>query len=64
MGREHFLFLPFPLPCGSALWDPDLSGPLHCPYSPECVEGEFCEVRLGALPRRDDTRLMPWYYIL
>jgi hypothetical protein len=36
----------------------------HRPYSPKLVEGEFSEVRLGALPRRDDTRLMPWYYIL
>src|SRR5215203_5491796 len=22
------------------------SGPFSCPYSPECVEGEFCELRL------------------
>src|SRR5215207_9484986 len=38
MGRERFLFLPFPLPCGSALWDPDLSGRKSWRYSPECVE--------------------------
>src|SRR5215208_2044088 len=38
MGRERFLFVPFPLPCGSALWDPDLSGRKSWRYSPECVE--------------------------
>ena len=21
-------------------------GPLSCPYSPKCVEGEFCEVQM------------------
>ena len=46
MGRERFLFLPFPLPCGSALWDPDLSGRKSWRYSPECVEDEFSEVHL------------------
>jgi hypothetical protein len=44
MGRERFLFVPFPLPCGSALWDPDLSGRKSWRYSPECVEVEFSEV--------------------
>jgi len=46
MGRERFLFVPFPLPCGSALWDPDLSGRKSWRYSPECVEVEFSEVHL------------------
>jgi hypothetical protein len=45
MGRECFLFLPFAPPCGSALWDPDLSGWKSWRYSPECVEEEFCELR-------------------
>jgi len=44
MGRERFLFLPSPLPCGSALWHPDLSGRKSWRYSPECVEVEFSEV--------------------
>jgi hypothetical protein len=44
MGRERFLFVPFPPPCGSALWDPDLSGRKSWRYSPECVEEEFSEV--------------------
>jgi hypothetical protein len=51
MGRERFLLLPFAPPCGSAVWDPDLSGRKSWRYSPEsptCVEGEFSEVR--ALP--------------
>jgi hypothetical protein len=46
MGRERFLFVPFPLPCGSALWDPDLSGRKSWRYSPECVELEFSEVHI------------------
>ena len=49
MGRERFLFLPFPLPCGSALWDPDLTGRKSWRYSPECVEVEFCELRLDGV---------------
>jgi hypothetical protein len=24
-------------------------GPFSCPYSPECVEGKFCEVRLTSI---------------
>src|SRR5215212_9951581 len=46
MGRERFLFLPFPPPCGSALWDTDLSGRKSWRYSPECVEGKFYEIQL------------------
>jgi hypothetical protein len=54
MGRERFLFLPSPLPCGSAscgsaFWAPDLTGRKSWRYSPECVEKEeFSEVRLCA----------------
>ena len=44
MGRERFLFVPFPLPRGSALWGPDLTGRKSWRYSPECVEDEFSEV--------------------
>jgi hypothetical protein len=46
MDRERFLFLPFPPPSGSALWDTDLSGRKSWRYSPECVEVEFSEVRM------------------
>jgi hypothetical protein len=56
MGRERFLFVPFPLPCGSALWDPDLSGRKSWRYSPECVELEFSEVDMqDAAYLRPDT---------
>jgi hypothetical protein len=51
MGRERFLFVPSPLPCGSALWDPDLTGRKSWRYSPECVEEEFCELRLYGVLR-------------
>jgi hypothetical protein len=46
MGRERFLFVPFPLPCGSDLWAPDLTGRKSWRYSPECVEDEFSEIHL------------------
>jgi hypothetical protein len=48
MGRERFLFLPFAPPCGSALWDTDLSGRKSWRNSPECLEEGFSEVRLCA----------------
>ena len=48
MGRERFLFLPVPLPCGSALWAPDLTGRKSWRYSPESVEDEFSDLRLCA----------------
>jgi hypothetical protein len=51
MGRERFLFVPSPLPCGSALWDPDLTGRKSWRYSPECVEEEFCELRYNGVLR-------------
>ena len=38
MGRERFLFLPCPPPCGFALWGPDLSGRKSRRYSPDCLE--------------------------
>jgi hypothetical protein len=43
---------PIPPPCGSALWDPDLSGRKSWRYSPECVEEEFCEVHGSKQPIR------------
>jgi hypothetical protein len=45
-GQGALPFCAIPTPCGSALWDPDLSGRKSWRYSPECVEGEFCEVRM------------------
>jgi hypothetical protein len=59
MGKERFLFVPSPLPCGCALWvcpvgvpcgcalwTPDLTDRKIWRYSPECVEDEFREVHL------------------
>jgi hypothetical protein len=60
MRRERFLFLPSPLPCGSALWAPDLTGRKSWRYSPECVEEEFCELRYnGVLRCSHERRLDP-----
>jgi hypothetical protein len=62
MGRERFLFVPFPLPCGSALWDTDLSGRKSWRYSPESptyVEGAFSEVRYSRIRGCPVTRGTP-----
>src|SRR5215207_6089841 len=48
-GQGALPFSPIPPPCGSALWDTDLSGRKSWRYSPECVEGEFSEVRLACM---------------
>src|SRR5215204_1183687 len=37
-GQGALPFSAIPPPCGSALWDPDLSGRKSWRYSPECVE--------------------------
>src|SRR5215218_9659842 len=64
MGRERFLFVPFPLPCGSALWDPDLSGWKSWRYSPECVEVEFSEVGGSKQPirRSGKSSITTWWH--
>jgi hypothetical protein len=59
MGTERFPFLPFPPPCGSALWDTDLSGRKSWRYSPECVEGAFCELRLAGVLRSSPAMCSP-----
>src|SRR5215217_5598740 len=51
-------FCAIPLPCGSALWAPDLTGRKSWRYSPECVEGEFCEVRIDGVLRSSSPNLV------
>src|SRR5918994_5778982 len=57
MGRERFLFVPSSLPCGSALWAPDLTGRKSWRYSLKCLEGEFSELRSKGVGLLRDNRL-------
>ena len=58
-GQGALPFSAIPPPCGSALWDTDLSGRKSWRYSPECVEEEFCELRLYGVLRSSAQRASP-----
>src|SRR5688500_9852369 len=61
-GQGALPFSAIPLPCGSALWAPDLTGRKSWRYSPESptyVEGAFSEVRYSRIRGCPVTRGTP-----